>query len=363
MLKKPAEKHVTPVSKDAWNLHLHSVFRRTSLCHNENEVDREQATQQFNAATAPQPNEPFYNFDANQQRYVDLQEPPPLFCFPTETELFHLVSRHISAMKTNSSPGFDAVSPAFIKNAYKRVPRQQGRGTENVHVLAPHVTSFFQLLLQKARVPNAWKEAKLTPIHKKGPVISPKNYRMIAVSAPVYQLYTNVLRSIIQDWCFQHGQIPDTQFGFYPGRSALQPIFILLHLKHAAQKTQNDTSRLFTAFIDIQQAYDSVPRDKLWKHLYRCRMPQHLILILQDLYHMDEYTLLDGDNMASVQPLFGVKQGCPLSPLLFAIYLNDIDSVAEGVQGALTAIPNFTVTHLLFADDLALLANRQPSTS
>jgi len=204
MLKKPAEKHVTPVSKDAWNLHLHSVLRRTSLCHNENEVDREQATQQFNAATAPQPNEPFYNFDANQQRYVDLQEPPPLFCFPTETELFHLVSRHISAMKTNSSPGFDAVSPAFIKNAYKRVPRQQGRGTENVHVLAPHVTSFFQLLLQKARVPNAWKEAKLTPIHKKGPVISPKNYRMIAVSAPVYRLYSNVL-SIIQDWYFQHG--------------------------------------------------------------------------------------------------------------------------------------------------------------
>jgi hypothetical protein len=74
---------------------------------------------------------------------------------------------------------------------------------------------------------------------------------------------------------------------------------------------------------------------------------------------MDEYTLLDGDKMASVRPMYGVKQGCPLSPLLFAIYLNDLGSVTDNIQGALTAIPNFTVNHLLFADDLVFVANRQ----
>jgi len=56
-------------------------------------------------------------------------------------------------------------------------------------------------------------------------------------------------------------------------------------------------------------------------------------------------------------PSFGVKQGCPLSPLLFAIYLNDIDSIADGVKGALTRTPNFLVTHMLFADDLCLMSN------
>ncbi len=86
-------------------------------------------------------------------------------------------------------------------------------------------------------------------------------------------------------------------------------------------------------------------------------MPRHIVSILKDLYHEDEYTLLDGDKRANMQPFFGVKQGCPLSPLLFSIYMNDIDCLVEGVQGALTGIPNFMVTHLLFADDLSLMSN------
>jgi hypothetical protein len=65
--------------------------------------------------------------------------------------------------------------------------------------------------------------------------------------------------------------------------------------------------------------------------------------------------LLDGDKSATVQPLLGVKQRCPLSPLLFSIYLND--SVTDGAQGALTGFPAINVENVLFADDLSLPSN------
>ena len=91
-----------------------------------------------------------------------------------------------------------------------------------------------------------------------------------------------------QCWCIQHNKIPDAQYGFYPGRSTLQPLFILSHLKHAAQTMQRGTSRLYAAFIDFKHAYDSIPRSKLWSHLQSYQMPEHIQSILKDLYHADE---------------------------------------------------------------------------
>ncbi len=52
-----------------------------------------------------------------------------------------------------------------------------------------------------------------------------------------------------------------------------------------------------------------------------------------------------------------MKHGCPLSPLLFLLYINDIGTIAEGVQGAVTGTEDVRVTHMLYADDLTLLAN------
>jgi hypothetical protein len=83
----------------------------------------------------------------------------------------------------------------------------------------------------------------------------------------------------------------------------------------------------------------------MWDYLCKNQMPIHMLSILENLYNADEYMLLDGDKSASIQPSFGVKQGCPLSPLLFSISLNDIDSVTDGAQSALTGIQGFIEKH------------------
>ena len=71
-------------------------------------------------------------------------------------------------------------------------------------------------------------------------------------------------------------------------------MLILQHLQHAARTIEPYGSpRLHAAFIGYKQAYDTILRDALWKHLRRTRKPAPLLSVIQDMYNRDEYVLKD----------------------------------------------------------------------
>ena len=107
------------------------------------------------------------------------------------------------------------MAASFINNGAEVVrPKPDGRGSERVKVLAPYIAQLFKLLYDMACIPACWKQAKLSPLYKKGPFLDPNIYRMLAVSGTMYRMYANVIRSLLTEWCVATGQIPDTQYGF-----------------------------------------------------------------------------------------------------------------------------------------------------
>ena len=195
------------------------------------------------------------------------------------------------------------------------------------------------------------------------PLLECKSYRMLAVSSVLYRLYANVVRQAMTEWCVQEGKVPEAQFGFYPGRDTMQPAFVLRHLVHAARQSraagERTCSRLFVAFMDFTQAYDRVDRAALWAHLQSIGMPQHMLRAVQGMYEGDTYVLVDGPKRTGpVSPTKGVKQGCPLSPLLFSLFINDFAASVPCLQarGVPLRHGGRVVSHVFYADDLALIS-------
>jgi len=283
-------------------------------------------------------------------------EQAPVYELPSTHTLATNVQKNISNMNVQSSPGFDPFSTSFIKHAEKTIQNNCGkRHTENV--LLPLLTDLFHLFLSDGIAPHLWNKVKITPLHKKGPTTSQFfYYRLLAINGCIDRLFANMVRGLLTDWALAEYQIPDSQFGFCPTRNTNQPLFILRHILATAKMVK---MKVYTAFLDLFASYDNVPREKLWRHLQTIETPQYLRDIIQTMYTGYLYLLIDGNKISEeVAPNRGLKQGCPVSPLLYSLYNNDIYGFLTVQKGAATtALDLVQIPHCDYADDIALTSN------
>ena len=148
-------------------------------------------------------------------------------------------------------------------------------------------------------------------------------------------------------------QIQDTLCGFRPGRGTTNQLFTL---SQVFEKAWEFAKQIYTAFIDLDNAYDQVPRDLLWSVLKEFEISGCLLAAIRSLSDdCKSHVRINGSKSGSFQVRVGFRQGCVLTPLLFIIFMDTISR--RTTTPDCVKIGNARVESLLFADDVARLAS------
>ena len=229
-------------------------------------------------------------------------------------------------------------------------------GPPPVNILAPILAKVLNAAFQGGIVPSAVNGSLITPVFKKGDPLCTGNYRPIAVTEPAMRLYANILSARLVKFTEDNNLRAQSQSGFRPKLSTLHSVFAL---QHFVDKAKADGDQLYTCFLDLKSAYDSVQRPLLWQVLQRLGVHGSMLAALQSLYRDSVLTInINGRCGKSVQSHIGVKQGCPLSPTLFGLYIDGMHRflMSSGPLDVPSLSSGVCVPDLAYADDVALMA-------
>ena len=225
---------------------------------------------------------------------------------------------------------------------------------------APHlaavVAALFNACAQVGSLPPAWALCAITPIHKSGPVTDPGNYRGIAVGTVLAKMYATLLNSRLSRWAEANNLRAAGQAGFREDHRCSDHLLVL---RTAIEQQHSVKAPLYTCFVDFKKAYDSVPRDLLWTKLERLGVHGWFLDGIKALYAEVPMAVKTAQGLTcTFDSVMGVKQGCPLSPTLFGLYLDDLEDAMRAKQHSLDApiLDGLRLLALLYADDLALVS-------
>ena len=222
--------------------------------------------------------------------------------------------------------------------------------------LAPCIAAIFNACQRVEALPRSWALCGITPIHKGGDANDPGNYRGIAVGSLLAKLYACMLNEKLMKWTEQHGLRARGQAGFRKDHRTTDQTFVVRTL---IEKAKANKQPLYSCFVDFKKAYDTVPRDLLWTKLERIGVHGEFLRGVKALYAEVPMGVQFAEGMSETfQSTLGVKQGCPLSPTLFGIYIDDFQTELEAGAAAfdLPTLCGVQAPALFYADDLDLVS-------
>ena len=155
-----------------------------------------------------------------------------------------------------------------------------------------------------ARYPPTGSRVFFVCLYKgKGDALERGNYRGLKLTEQV----TKVLERIVDGLIRQVVSIDDSQFGFVPGRGTTDAIFVVRQLQ---EKYLAANKRLYMAFVDLEKAFDRVPRKVIWWALRKLGVDEWIVRLVQGMYSNARSRVRVGEGYSEeFEVKVGVHQG------------------------------------------------------
>jgi hypothetical protein len=212
----------------------------------------------------------------------------------------------------------------------------------------------FKASLATGIIPDDWKRANVSALFKKGAKDMPANYRPISLTSQVCKVLESIIKDHIYNHLCKYSIVRQSQHGFIKNRSCLSN---LLNYMEYVQNNVDANIPVDVIYLDFQKAFDKVSHKLLGFKLNECGIRGPLLMWIENwLADREQRVVLNGFSSEWLSVDSGVPQGSVLGPILFVIYINDID---QNIDSNLLKFADDTKVYraLVTDDDVSKLQN------
>jgi hypothetical protein len=250
----------------------------------------------------------------------------------TEEEVGDLLGK----MTTGRAAGHDGITVEMLRAGGRPV--------------VSFLTQFFNLIIRTEVVPKDFNLGLLVPLLKPGKRARKENFRPVMLLSVLRKLLAVIILERAKPLLY--GEIRERQAGFRSGRSTADGVFFIRMMCERA--CLGDWSYA-AALLDFSRAFDTISRETLLQRLHEYGVPTNVIALL--LSKTTVRVKLSGQLGEEWTSNIGVVQGCGLSPMMFAGFLEGTMRRLDQVGYSRSDQGQVPVQDTLYADDVALHHN------